>query len=152
MDYSLAALKLMCGQLKQAKETPSQSSFTLGGILFQRAWLQGVLVSISHDRSTFILDDGSGVIELSIAADFLTQDHWQIGNKFHLTFPLFFLLSPLLSLNITNFLSIWMSRDVCDGGRRVFHSWRWHSYDQGYTICPNFEITSCTPPVRSNSS
>uniref|UniRef100_A0A7C8ZH24 Uncharacterized protein n=1 Tax=Opuntia streptacantha TaxID=393608 RepID=A0A7C8ZH24_OPUST len=79
MDYSLAALKLMCGQLKQAKETPSQSSFTLGGILFQRAWLQGVLVSISHDRSTFILDDGSGVIELSIAADFLTQDHWQIG-------------------------------------------------------------------------
>ncbi|KAJ8426307.1 hypothetical protein Cgig2_007830 [Carnegiea gigantea] len=79
MDYSLAALKLMCGQLKQAKQTPSPSSFTLGGILFQRAWLQGVLVSISDDRSCFILDDGSGVIELLIAADFLTQDHWQLG-------------------------------------------------------------------------
>lgn len=43
MDYSLAALKLLCSQLKDAKETVTQKSnaaFTLEGILFQRAWLQ----------------------------------------------------------------------------------------------------------------
>jgi len=40
MDYSLAALKLFCSQLKLAREVASQHSFTLGGILFQRAWLQ----------------------------------------------------------------------------------------------------------------
>jgi RecQ-mediated genome instability protein 2 len=40
MDYSLAALKLLCAQLKDATETASQNSMTLGGILFQRAWLQ----------------------------------------------------------------------------------------------------------------
>jgi hypothetical protein len=45
MDYSLAALKLFCSQLKQAREVPSQHSYTLGGILFQRAWLQ---VSFLH--------------------------------------------------------------------------------------------------------
>lgn len=40
MDYGLAALKLLCVQLKDARETPSQNALTLGGILFQRAWLQ----------------------------------------------------------------------------------------------------------------
>lgn len=40
MDFGLAALKLVCAQLREAKETQSQDSFTLGGILFQRAWLQ----------------------------------------------------------------------------------------------------------------
>ena len=40
MDFGLAALKLVCAQLREAKETESQNSFTLGGILFQRAWLQ----------------------------------------------------------------------------------------------------------------
>jgi len=40
MDYSLAALKLLCSQLKEAGEVASQNSFTLGGLLFQRAWLQ----------------------------------------------------------------------------------------------------------------
>lgn len=50
MDYSLAALKLLSFQLKEAIEATSSSSssssssspyaFTLGGLLFQRAWLQ----------------------------------------------------------------------------------------------------------------
>lgn len=40
MDYSLAALKVLCVQLKDARQTPSQNAMTLGGILFQRAWLQ----------------------------------------------------------------------------------------------------------------
>jgi len=40
MDYSLAALKLLRVQLKDTSETPSQNALTLGGILFQRAWLQ----------------------------------------------------------------------------------------------------------------
>jgi len=38
MGYSLAALKLLRVQLKEASETPSQNALTLGGILFQRAW------------------------------------------------------------------------------------------------------------------
>lgn len=50
MDYSLAALKLLCCQLKHAREVPSQNSFTLGGILFQRAWLQ-VSISLHHHHS-----------------------------------------------------------------------------------------------------
>ncbi|GMH12649.1 hypothetical protein Nepgr_014490 [Nepenthes gracilis] len=77
MDYSLAALKLMCRQLKNAKGTPSQTSFTLGGILFQRAWLQGILVSASHEGQ-FYLDDGTGVIELSLSGEFRNRD-WQLG-------------------------------------------------------------------------
>ncbi|KAL2937538.1 Glycogen synthase, partial [Bienertia sinuspersici] len=84
MDYSLAALKLMCEQLKQAKQTPSQSSFSYGGILFQRAWVQGLLVSVSNsndvDNGTpFLLDDGTGVVELQLTPDFLNQNHWLTG-------------------------------------------------------------------------
>lgn len=43
MDYSLAALKLFCGELKDvcaASASASSSAATLFGILFQRAWLQ----------------------------------------------------------------------------------------------------------------
>ncbi|KAF9688493.1 hypothetical protein SADUNF_Sadunf02G0202700 [Salix dunnii] len=43
MDYSLAALKVPCVQLKDA-------TLTLGIILFQRAWLQGILVSSSMTK------------------------------------------------------------------------------------------------------
>ncbi|KAI9121814.1 hypothetical protein K1719_007204 [Acacia pycnantha] len=32
MDYSLAALKLLCAQLKDAREVPSRNGFTLGCI------------------------------------------------------------------------------------------------------------------------
>ena len=68
MDYSLAALKLVISQLKDAREVVSQNSFTLGGILFQRAWLQGVLVPDSDaDGGPLLLDDGTGIIELSLS-------------------------------------------------------------------------------------
>ncbi|XP_073226475.1 uncharacterized protein [Cicer arietinum] len=71
MDYSLAALKLLCSQLKHAREVPSQKSFTLGGILFQRAWLQGVLLSSSDSGDgSLLLDDGTGLIQLSLSGEF----------------------------------------------------------------------------------
>lgn len=93
MDYSLAALKLMCSQLKQAKQTTSQASFTYAGILFQRAWVQGLLVSASgpdddddndydnnnDNRSRFLLDDGTGVVKLFLSQEFLNQNHWFSG-------------------------------------------------------------------------
>lgn len=95
MDYTLAALKLMCAQLKQAKQTPSQSSFSFGGILFQRAWVQGLLVSVSDSDendncSRFLLDDGTGIVELLLSQDFLNQNHWITGTLLPLhptTFP-----------------------------------------------------------------
>ncbi|KAG9444651.1 hypothetical protein H6P81_015991 [Aristolochia fimbriata] len=79
MDYSLAALKLLCLQLRSAHETPSSSprSLTLNGIVFQRAWLQGVLVSAS-DKNRFLLDDGSDVVELSLSNDFKLRE-WEVG-------------------------------------------------------------------------
>ncbi|XP_027911212.1 recQ-mediated genome instability protein 2 [Vigna unguiculata] len=77
MDYSLAALKLLCSQLKQVGEVASQNSFTLGGLLFQRVWLQGVLVSVS-DTGSLLLDDGTGLIELSLTGEF-RQRSWQLG-------------------------------------------------------------------------
>ncbi|XP_021767392.1 uncharacterized protein LOC110731814 [Chenopodium quinoa] len=87
MDYTLAALKLMCAQLKQSKQTPSQSSFTFGGILFQRAWVQGLLVSVpdnnndddDDNRCRFLLDDGTSVIELFLSKSYLKQDNWVTG-------------------------------------------------------------------------
>ncbi|KAK4607637.1 hypothetical protein RGQ29_001461 [Quercus rubra] len=78
MDFGLAALKLVCAQLREAKETQSQNSFTLGGILFQRAWLQGVLVSTSDAGAPLLLDDGTGVIHLSLSGDFRLRP-WKTG-------------------------------------------------------------------------
>ncbi|KAF7805666.1 recQ-mediated genome instability protein 2 [Senna tora] len=79
MDYSLAALKVLCSQLKDAREVASQNGFTLGGILFQRAWLQGILVSSSDgDGGTLLLDDGTGLIELSLSGEFGLRP-WRVG-------------------------------------------------------------------------
>ncbi|KAJ7947917.1 recQ-mediated genome instability protein 2 [Quillaja saponaria] len=56
-----------------------RNSLTLGGILFQRAWLQGILVSVSDkDGGVLLLDDGSGVIELSLSGDFRRRP-WKVG-------------------------------------------------------------------------
>ncbi|KAK9084635.1 hypothetical protein Sjap_025046 [Stephania japonica] len=77
MDYSLAALKLFIGQLKNATQTSSPSAMTLNGILFQRAWLQGVLVE-SLENGNYVLDDGSGLTELSLSNDFRLRD-WELG-------------------------------------------------------------------------
>lgn len=98
MDYNLAALKLFCGQLKHARQTPSSSpAMTIGSILFQRAWLQvlflysfiisvtifdffavqGVLV-LGSEEGQFILDDGSSVVELSLSNEFRLHE-WKSG-------------------------------------------------------------------------
>lgn len=78
MDYTLAALKLLCSQLKHVREVPSQNGFTLGGILFKRVWLQGILVSTSEVESTLLLDDGTGIIELSLSGEFRLRQ-WKPG-------------------------------------------------------------------------
>ena len=82
MDYSLAALKLLCVQLKDARQIPSGNALSLGGILFQRAWLQGVLVANDGDGRV-LLDDGTGFIELLIVGDFLLRQ-CDIGLAFSL--------------------------------------------------------------------
>ncbi|KAF8116197.1 hypothetical protein N665_0020s0052 [Sinapis alba] len=74
MDYSLAAVKMLISQLRDAKPTPSQNATALGGVLFQRAWLQGVLVS--GDR--MVLDDGTGLVELGLSTDFALRQ-WKSG-------------------------------------------------------------------------
>nr|BAF36320.1 hypothetical protein [Ipomoea trifida] len=84
MDYSLGALKILCSHLTTATEATSHSqpAFSLGGILFQRVWLQGVLVSKpspSNDAGRFLLDDGTGVIELKLSGDYLQNDAWELG-------------------------------------------------------------------------
>ncbi|CAA6662877.1 unnamed protein product [Spirodela intermedia] len=100
MDYSLAALKLFCGQLKDAAESPATTppstsaasscssataaaSSTLFGILFQRAWLQGVLVAAADvgigERGRFVLDDGTGLVVLSLSKENQQHDDWAVG-------------------------------------------------------------------------
>ncbi|KAJ4915125.1 Uncharacterized protein Rs2_00675 [Raphanus sativus] len=79
MDYSLAAVKMLLSQLRDAKPTPSQNATALGGVLFQRAWLQGILVSdtiISGGR--MVLDDGTGLVELGLSSDFALRQ-WKSG-------------------------------------------------------------------------
>ncbi|KAF9596720.1 hypothetical protein IFM89_012919 [Coptis chinensis] len=81
MDYNLKALKLLSGQLKNARQSQvssTPSALTLFGKLFQRAWLQGILVSGSTEQGHFILDDGSGIIELSLSNEF-RQRNWKLG-------------------------------------------------------------------------
>ncbi|KAL0418278.1 UNVERIFIED_CONTAM: hypothetical protein Sradi_1241300 [Sesamum radiatum] len=105
MDYSLAALKLLCVQLKSAIQTPSQNSFTrrhslptrlvTGIYVCVRVFvyihgdkpltkeLQGILVSApcSSDgggNGEFLLDDGTGVIELILSSDFRSR-RWEAG-------------------------------------------------------------------------
>ncbi|KAJ0686891.1 putative recQ-mediated genome instability protein [Helianthus annuus] len=84
MDYTLAALKLLCIQLKAARPThdSSQSSISYGPILFQRAWLQGVIISLpstAEGDGRFLVDDGTGVVELVASRDFINRD-WKLGH------------------------------------------------------------------------
>ncbi|XP_076916847.1 uncharacterized protein LOC143576693 [Bidens hawaiensis] len=84
MDYSLAALKLLCIQLKAARPTTdsTQPSISYGPILFQRAWLQGVIISLPSTTDTdgrFLVDDGTGVVELLASRDVLNRD-WKLGS------------------------------------------------------------------------
>ncbi|KAM0996730.1 hypothetical protein ACFX13_006735 [Malus domestica] len=77
MDYNLAALKLLCVQLKDATED-TKNAMELHGIAFQRAWLQGILVHVFDDGERLLLDDGTGVIELSLRPE-LRHRTWKIG-------------------------------------------------------------------------
>ncbi|PON58462.1 RecQ-mediated genome instability protein [Parasponia andersonii] len=83
MNYSLAALKVLCEQLKEAREMASQTqkAMSLGGILFQRVWLQGILVCVEEEKNHFILDDGTGLIQLSLSAsaDARLLRSWTLG-------------------------------------------------------------------------
>ncbi|KAI3743259.1 hypothetical protein L1987_60965 [Smallanthus sonchifolius] len=84
MDYSLAALKLLCIQLKAARPSndSSQPPISYGPILFQRAWLQGVVISVpsaTDGDGRFLVDDGTGVIELLAPRDVLNRD-WKLGS------------------------------------------------------------------------
>ncbi|KAI5599947.1 hypothetical protein POPTR_002G256001v4 [Populus trichocarpa] len=119
MDYSLAALKLLRVQLKDTSETPSQNALTLGGILFQRAWLQGILVSNDGD-GRLLLDDGTGVIELCLSGDFRLR-HWDSGT-YPFSFLIYFFFWHILAyIDRSVFLGciFELYRDVCDGSWRV---------------------------------
>nr|GEW56992.1 nucleotide-binding alpha-beta plait domain-containing protein [Tanacetum cinerariifolium] len=61
MDYNLAALKLFSTQLSSARPSHglSQSHLLLGPILFQRAWIQGVVISLPS--TTAAAGDGGWV-------------------------------------------------------------------------------------------
>lgn len=68
---------------KKAKEMTSQKAFTFGGVLFQHAWLQGVLASASGDaQSRFVLDGSTGIIRFSCFGVFFHQD-WKVGMSAH---------------------------------------------------------------------
>ena len=112
MDYSLAALKLLRVQLKDASETPSQNALTLGGILFQVSTRLGAgfllfsfyrfsILPLPHvipfcccspwnfgsndGDGRLLLDDGTGVIELCLSGDFRLR-HWDLGTPFPFLF------------------------------------------------------------------
>lgn len=80
MDYNLAALKLLIGQLKTVASlsVSSASPMAFGNLLFQRAWLQGVLVPGPEHERRLMLDDGSGVIELLFSKEIQDQ-RWKSG-------------------------------------------------------------------------
>ena len=85
MDYKLAAVKVLCAQLKEARQTASQKgSMTLGGILFQRAWLQGILVGGGGGGDSLFLDDGTALCLLSLTPDLLRLRSWTPGIKYHI--------------------------------------------------------------------
>jgi len=75
MDYSLPAVKMLISQLKPAKEVARTGgpAFALGSLIFKRVWLQGLLVE-GADRVSFLLDDGSGTLQLDM--DF---ESWKSG-------------------------------------------------------------------------
>ncbi|KAL6499756.1 hypothetical protein OROGR_027666 [Orobanche gracilis] len=65
MDFSLAALKLLCVQLKSASQTPvivSELSSSDGGGVGRR----------------YLLDDGTGIIELLLSGEFIDRP-WLTG-------------------------------------------------------------------------
>ncbi|KAK8962012.1 hypothetical protein KSP40_PGU016117 [Platanthera guangdongensis] len=115
MDFSLAAMKLFCIQLKDARQiSVSPPSLVLHGIRFQRAWCQGVLISSPNED--LLLDDGSGVVELSIQAESkpqkLKSGELSEALRSRLRFPLFLLipsLDPYFSYYFVQGCTSWLS-------------------------------------------
>jgi len=86
MDYTLAALKIFGSQLAGSTEAPSSEgsspSQMLFGIRFQRAWMQGVLLSANYNESgegRLVLDDGSCVAELFVLPKEAEGRRWLAG-------------------------------------------------------------------------
>ncbi|RVW78287.1 hypothetical protein VitviT2T_021708 [Vitis vinifera] len=68
---------------KKAKERTSQKDFTCSDALFQRAWLQGILISASDDaQGRFVLNDGTGIIHLPFSDTFFHRN-WKVGMSVH---------------------------------------------------------------------
>lgn len=77
MDWKLHAPKLFIAQVCNSsvrirKGLPTVRA--LGGLLFQRAWLQGVVLPGLSNVDDLYLDDGSGVIQLILLPKFRRPD------------------------------------------------------------------------------
>ncbi|CAN6317236.1 unnamed protein product [Urochloa humidicola] len=86
MDYSLAALKIFSSQLADATEAPSSEGTSaaqmLYGIRFQRAWIQGVILSASYSEAgdgRILLDDGSCIADLFVLPREAEGRMWRPG-------------------------------------------------------------------------
>ncbi|CAN6287224.1 unnamed protein product [Urochloa humidicola] len=86
MDYSLAALKMFGSQLAGATEAPSSEGASaaqmLFGVRFQRAWVQGVIVSASYSEAGdghLLLDDGSCIADLFVLPKEAEGRLWRPG-------------------------------------------------------------------------
>ncbi|PUZ37573.1 hypothetical protein GQ55_9G130300 [Panicum hallii var. hallii] len=86
MDYTLAALKIFGSQLAGSTEAPSSEGSSpaqmIFGIRFQRAWMQGVLLSANYNEAgegRLVLDDGSCVADLFVLPKEAEGRLWQPG-------------------------------------------------------------------------
>ncbi|OEL37172.1 hypothetical protein BAE44_0001811 [Dichanthelium oligosanthes] len=86
MDYTLAALKIFGSQLAGSTEAPSSEGSApaqmLFSIRFQRAWMQGVLLSANYSESgeaRLLLDDGSCVADLFLVPKEGEGRLWRAG-------------------------------------------------------------------------
>ncbi|WVZ60126.1 hypothetical protein U9M48_010185 [Paspalum notatum var. saurae] len=86
MDYSLAVLKVFASQLADSTEAPSSEGSSAAQMLFnvrfQRAWVQGVILSADYDEADegrLLLDDGSCIAELFLPSSKAEGRLWRAG-------------------------------------------------------------------------
>ncbi|XP_062209391.1 uncharacterized protein LOC133911201 [Phragmites australis] len=86
MDYTLAALKVFGSQLAASTEAPSSEGSSaaqmLFGIRYQRAWIQGMLLSADYNEAgegRLVLDDGSCVADLFVLPKEAEGRQWRAG-------------------------------------------------------------------------
>ncbi|XP_020393712.1 uncharacterized protein [Zea mays] len=86
MDYTLAALKIFGSQLASCTEAPCSEGCSaaqmLSGIRFQRAWVQGMILSTDYNESgggRLLLDDGSCVANLFVLPREAEGRFWRPG-------------------------------------------------------------------------